>query len=81
MKIIYYKYYYYLSFLSLLIFKLILNNKRTYLYFRNNFFPNLLNNIFRLMPVEVLQDNKNKGTKLMEIFSTEPCLDFGGTNI
>lgn len=44
---------------------------------KDNFFPNLLNNIFRLMPVEVLQDNKNKGTKLMEIFSTEPCLDFG----
>lgn len=33
------------------------------------------------MPVEVLQDNKNKGAKLMEIFSTEPSLDFFGTNI
>ncbi|XP_043579866.1 E3 ubiquitin-protein ligase listerin [Bombus pyrosoma] len=43
---------------------------------KDNFFPNLLNNIFRLMPVEVLQDNKNKGAKLMEIFSTEPSLDF-----
>lgn len=49
--------------------------------FRDNFFPNLLNNIFRLMPVEVLQDNKNKGAKLMEIFSTEPSLDFFGNNI
>lgn len=48
--------------------------------FRDDFFPNLLNNIFRLMPVEVLQDNKNKSVKLMEIFSTEPSLDFGGIN-
>ncbi|XP_017758583.1 PREDICTED: E3 ubiquitin-protein ligase listerin [Eufriesea mexicana] len=44
---------------------------------KDDFFPNLLNNIFRLMPVEVLQDNKIKGAKLMEIFSTEPSLDFG----
>ncbi|XP_012139948.1 E3 ubiquitin-protein ligase listerin [Megachile rotundata] len=44
---------------------------------KDNFFPSLLNNIFRLMPVEVLQDNKNKGAKLVEIFSTEPSLDFG----
>ncbi|XP_043265520.1 E3 ubiquitin-protein ligase listerin [Colletes gigas] len=43
---------------------------------KDNFFPSLLNNIFRLMPVEVLQDNKNKGAKLTEIFSTEPSLDF-----
>lgn len=52
-----------------------------YICFRDDFFPNLLNNIFRLMPVEVLQDNKIKGAKLMEIFSTEPSLDFGGTDI
>ncbi|XP_017893627.1 E3 ubiquitin-protein ligase listerin [Ceratina calcarata] len=44
---------------------------------KDNFFPSLLNNIFRLMPVEVLQDSKNKGAKLVEIFSTEPSLDFG----
>ncbi|XP_053980359.1 E3 ubiquitin-protein ligase listerin-like [Hylaeus volcanicus] len=44
---------------------------------KDNFFPSLLNNIFRLMPVEVLQDYKNKGAKLMELFSTEPSLDFG----
>ncbi|XP_076296975.1 E3 ubiquitin-protein ligase listerin [Lasioglossum baleicum] len=44
---------------------------------KDNFFPSLLNNIFRLMPVEVLQDNKNKGAKLTEIFSTEPSLEFG----
>ncbi|KOC69982.1 E3 ubiquitin-protein ligase listerin [Habropoda laboriosa] len=44
---------------------------------KDNFFPSLLNNIFRLMPVEVLQDSKNKGAKLLEIFSTEPSLNFG----
>ncbi|KZC08965.1 E3 ubiquitin-protein ligase listerin [Dufourea novaeangliae] len=44
---------------------------------KDNFFPSLLNNIFRLMPVEVLQDNKNKGASLMELFSTEPSLEFG----
>ncbi|XP_031845099.2 E3 ubiquitin-protein ligase listerin [Nomia melanderi] len=44
---------------------------------KDNFFPSLLNNIFRLMPVEVLQDNKNKSAKLTEIFSTEPSLEFG----
>ncbi|XP_078036315.1 E3 ubiquitin-protein ligase listerin isoform X2 [Augochlora pura] len=43
---------------------------------KDNFFPSLLNNIFRLMPVEVLQDNKNKGAKLTEIFTTEPSLKF-----
>lgn len=48
--------------------------------FRDNFFSSLLNNIFRLMPVEMLQDNKNKGLKVVEIFSTEPSLDFGGNN-
>lgn len=58
------------------------NNHRNLLYqyaeiLKDDFFPNLLNNIFRLMPVEVLQDNKNKSVKLMEIFSTEPSLDFG----
>ena len=30
------------------------------------------------MPVEILQDNINKSAKLMEIFSTEPSLNFGG---
>ncbi|CAK9795315.1 E3 ubiquitin-protein ligase listerin [Anthophora quadrimaculata] len=44
---------------------------------KDTFFPSLLNNIFRLMPVEVLQDSKNKDTKLLEIFSTEPSLEFG----
>ncbi|XP_033336767.2 E3 ubiquitin-protein ligase listerin [Megalopta genalis] len=44
---------------------------------KDNYFPSLLNNIFRLMPVEVLQDNKNKGAKLTEIFSLEPSLEFG----
>ncbi|XP_076246293.1 E3 ubiquitin-protein ligase listerin [Calliopsis andreniformis] len=44
---------------------------------KDQLFPTFLNNIFRLMPVEVLQDNKNKSAKLMEVFSTEPCLDFG----
>ncbi|XP_076673514.1 E3 ubiquitin-protein ligase listerin [Andrena cerasifolii] len=44
---------------------------------KDKFFPNLLNNIFRLMPVEALQDNKNKDAKLVEIFTTERFLDFG----
>ncbi|KAK1131911.1 hypothetical protein K0M31_016058 [Melipona bicolor] len=51
-----------------------------YLYaeiLKDSFFPNLLDNIFRLMPVEILQDNINKSAKLMEIFSTEPSLNFG----
>ncbi|KOX73030.1 E3 ubiquitin-protein ligase listerin [Melipona quadrifasciata] len=51
-----------------------------YLYaeiLKDSFFPNLLDNIFRLMPVEILQDNINKSVKLMEIFSTEPSLNFG----
>ncbi|KAF3422395.1 hypothetical protein E2986_12017 [Frieseomelitta varia] len=45
-------------------------------YFRDNVFTNLLNNIFRLMPMEFLQDNINKGVKLTELFS-EPSLNFG----
>ncbi|KAG7213022.1 hypothetical protein KM043_002357 [Ampulex compressa] len=44
---------------------------------KDDFFPSLLNNIFRLMPVEVLQDNKNKTVKVVEIFSTVPSLNFG----
>lgn len=49
---------------------------------RNDLFPCLLNNIFKLMPVEVLQDNKNKAVKLLEIFTTAPSFNFGGiTNI
>lgn len=44
---------------------------------KKDLFPSLLNNIFRLMPVEVLQDNKNKAVKLIEIFSTVPSLNFG----
>jgi len=46
--------------------------------FRNDLFPCLLNNIFKLMPVEVLQDNKNKSVKLVEIFTTVPSFNFGG---
>jgi hypothetical protein len=30
------------------------------------------------MPLEVLQDNKNKTVKLMEIFTNIPSLNFGG---
>lgn len=30
------------------------------------------------MPVEVLQDNKNKSVKLVEIFTTIPSFNFGG---
>ncbi|XP_036139185.1 uncharacterized protein LOC105831366 isoform X2 [Monomorium pharaonis] len=39
-------------------------------------FPCLLNNIFKLMPVEVLQDNKNKTIKLLELFTTAPVFRF-----
>lgn len=46
--------------------------------FRNDLFPCLLNNIFKLMPTEVLQD-KNKATKLMKIFTTIPSFNFEGT--
>lgn len=46
--------------------------------FRNDFFPCLLNNIFKLMPVEVLQDNKKKTVKLQEAFTTIPSFNFGG---
>lgn len=31
------------------------------------------------MPVEVLQDNKNKAVKLLEIFTTAPSFNFAGT--
>lgn len=46
--------------------------------FRNDFFPCLLNNIFKLMPVEILQDNKKKTVKLLEAFTTIPSFNFGG---
>ena len=32
------------------------------------------------MPRELLQDNINKNVKLMELFSTEPSLNFDGMN-
>lgn len=32
------------------------------------------------MPMEFLQDNINKGVKSIELFSTEPSLNFGGMN-
>ncbi|XP_012276738.1 E3 ubiquitin-protein ligase listerin [Orussus abietinus] len=41
---------------------------------KNNVFTSLLNNIFRMMPVEVLQDNKNKSSILMKYFGTTPSL-------
>ncbi|XP_014213334.1 E3 ubiquitin-protein ligase listerin [Copidosoma floridanum] len=43
---------------------------------KEDFFPCLLNNLFRLMPVEVLQDSKNKSIELINIFSSVPSLDF-----
>ncbi|XP_058790902.1 E3 ubiquitin-protein ligase listerin [Phymastichus coffea] len=43
---------------------------------KDDYFPSLMNNIFRLMPIEVLQDTKNKNYKLTEIFSTVPSFDF-----
>lgn len=55
--------------------------KKMFNAFRKDLFPCLLNNIFRLMPVEVLQDNKNKAAKLVEMFSTIPSLNFAGMSI
>ncbi|XP_072761402.1 E3 ubiquitin-protein ligase listerin [Anoplolepis gracilipes] len=43
---------------------------------KNDFFPCLLNNIFKLMPMEVLQDNKKKTTKLLEAFTIVPSFNF-----
>lgn len=43
---------------------------------KNELFPCLLNNIFKLMPMEVLQDNKNKTVKLLELFTTTPVFRF-----
>ncbi|XP_048513180.1 E3 ubiquitin-protein ligase listerin isoform X2 [Athalia rosae] len=43
---------------------------------KDDFFPCLLNNLFRLMPVEVFHDNKNKAARLIEIFSTSPLFSF-----
>lgn len=48
--------------------------------FRDDHFPCLLNNIFKLMPVEILQDSKNKTVKLLETFTTVPSFNFGGTS-
>ncbi|KAL6254811.1 hypothetical protein P5V15_014145 [Pogonomyrmex californicus] len=43
---------------------------------KNELFPCLLNNIFKLIPVEILQDNKNKTVKLLELFTTIPAFHF-----
>lgn len=39
-------------------------------------FPCLLSNIFKLMPLEVLQDNKHRTVKLTEMFTTAPSFNF-----
>ncbi|KAG5320372.1 LTN1 ligase, partial [Pseudoatta argentina] len=39
-------------------------------------FPYLLDNIFKLIPMEALQDNKNKTVKLLELFTTAPVFCF-----
>ncbi|XP_020284026.1 E3 ubiquitin-protein ligase listerin [Pseudomyrmex gracilis] len=44
---------------------------------KNHLFPSLLKNIFKLMPMEVLQGIKNKNDKLLKMFTTEPSLNFG----
>lgn len=44
---------------------------------KDDLFPCLLNNIFKLMPVEILQDSKNKTVKLLETFTTIPSFNFG----
>ncbi|EFN85458.1 E3 ubiquitin-protein ligase listerin [Harpegnathos saltator] len=44
---------------------------------KDELFPCLLNNIFKLMPLEGPHDNKNKTAKLLEIFTTAPSYNFG----
>ncbi|XP_077267216.1 E3 ubiquitin-protein ligase listerin [Temnothorax americanus] len=43
---------------------------------KDKLFPCLLFKIFKLMPVDVLQDNKNKTVKLLELFTTSPVFRF-----
>lgn len=43
---------------------------------KDKYFSHLMESIFKLMPVELLQDSKVKSSKLFEIFTTRPCLEF-----
>ncbi|XP_043478240.1 E3 ubiquitin-protein ligase listerin [Leptopilina heterotoma] len=43
---------------------------------KKNYFFSLMESIFKLMPVEILQDSKVKSPKLFEIFTTKPSLEF-----
>lgn len=43
---------------------------------KDKYFSCLMESIFKLMPVELLQDSKAKSTKLFEIFTTRPSLEF-----
>lgn len=43
---------------------------------KKNYFFSLMESIFKLMPVEILQDSKAKSPKLFEIFTTKPSLEF-----
>ncbi|KAJ8669661.1 hypothetical protein QAD02_000920 [Eretmocerus hayati] len=45
---------------------------------KDEYFPNLLNTIFRLIPSEALLDNYSKSAKLIELFTTAPPDDFHG---
>ncbi|XP_015122919.1 uncharacterized protein LOC107045242 [Diachasma alloeum] len=48
---------------------------------KDELFPSLMNNVFRLMPVEVLQENKSKGMvgQITEMFRSEPVVEVGGS--
>lgn len=45
---------------------------------KDEYFPSLLNNIFRLMPAEILQKNKCKipAVHLIDVFKNSPALEF-----
>lgn len=43
---------------------------------KDKYFPCLMETIFKLMPVELLQDTKAKAPKLLAIFRSQPSLEF-----
>lgn len=47
------------------------------MFFRNDHFSCLINNIFKLIPSKILLDSKVKLPKLIELFNS-PSLNFGG---
>ena len=43
---------------------------------KDKYFPCLMESIFKVIPMELLQDSKAKLSKMLEIFSTAPSLEF-----